>query len=80
MILKLISFNIHFIFVLDGKIPPIEKSLEKEMRVLTRQKTKTRIESILDEWFSLQAHMEKHQLQTIESIIFCYLIQIYINI
>ena len=48
MILKLVSYNIHFIFVLDGKIPPAEKAHEKETRVLTRQKNQSRIECIME--------------------------------
>ena len=67
MILKLISYNIHFIFVFDGKIPPIEKQLEKETRTITRQKNQSRIELIMEEWYALQSYMEKENLQEIES-------------
>ena len=77
MILKLISYNIHFIFVFDGKIPPIEKQLEKETRTITRQKNQSRIELIMEEWYTLQSYMEKENLQEIESD---HLLQNYTNL
>ena len=77
MILKLISYNIHFIFVFDGKIPPIEKQAEKETRVITRQKNQSRIELIMDEWYKLQSYMEKEHLQEIDCN---HLLQYYSNL
>ena len=77
MILKLISYNIHFIFVFDGKLPPIEKQLEKETRTITRQKNQSRIELIMEEWYTLQSYMEKENLQEIESD---HLLQYYTNL
>ena len=77
MILKLVSYNIHFIFVLDGKIPPAEKAHEKETRVLTRQKNQSRIECIMEEWYSLQSYMEQETLQEIRCD---YLLQTFPNL
>lgn len=49
LILLLKKYDIHFIFVLDSKAPP-EKELERETRVLLREKNKARIDVILEEW------------------------------
>lgn len=49
LILFLRNYDINFIFVLDSKAPP-EKELERESRILLREKNRARIDLILDEW------------------------------
>lgn len=49
LVLYLKDYNINFIFVLDSKAPP-EKELEREQRILMRERNKTRVDTILDEW------------------------------
>lgn len=50
MIHKLIDNNIHFIFIFDGKAPP-EKSKERENRCIMRDRNRTRIQNILEDWY-----------------------------
>lgn len=49
LVLFLNKYDINFIFVLDSKAPP-EKELERESRILLREKNRARIDVILDEW------------------------------
>ena len=57
MIHKFVDSNIDFIFIFDGK-PPIEKSKEREARSIMRNRNRTRIQNILEEWYDFN---EKHQ-------------------
>ena len=66
MIVKLVNYNINFIFVLDSKVAPVEKSLEKEARGITRKKNKERIEKILSEWYQLDSHLKLENKDLIE--------------
>lgn len=65
LVLFLKSYEINFIFVLDSKAPP-EKELERESRVLLREKNKARIDIILDEWDRYNKENPK-QLEYIET-------------
>lgn len=50
MINKLIENNIQFIFIFDGKAPD-EKSKERENRCIMRDRNRTRIQNILEDWY-----------------------------
>ncbi len=50
LVYNLVSHNINFIFVFDGKAPP-EKDKEREERMMNRIKVKNKINNILEEWY-----------------------------
>ena len=58
MIKTFSNLNVKMIFVFDGKNPPIEKTRERETRVINRKKNKTRISSIIDEWFEVENNID----------------------
>lgn len=55
----LVSHNIHFIFIFDGKAPP-EKDKEREERMLSRTKVKNKISSLLEEWYQYSEDSNHH--------------------
>tara|TARA_B100001027_G_scaffold212002_1_gene180851 strand:+ start:748 stop:1785 length:1038 start_codon:yes stop_codon:yes gene_type:complete len=60
LIYKLISNNIHFIFVFDGKAPP-EKDKEREERMINRAKVKNKISNILEDWYKFSEDSNNHE-------------------
>lgn len=68
LVYNLVSNNINFIFVFDGKAPP-EKDKEREERMMNRLKVKNKINNILEEWyvFSEDSNSNREGSLTVES-------------
>lgn len=56
MLEKMKKYSIKVIFIFDGVRPPLEKTKEKETRVISRKKNRNKIESIIEEWSQFE-HM-----------------------